>query len=111
MFYLELFKKLNETITNDELELAEVAFLLDVLINVLKEQEKPNRKMNEALVNCTINLIHKANLDTRVPHHREFLFKCFQLLNTLGHGFRNVIIEWMYWYLEGTEAVRYVYKK
>ena len=52
-----------------------------------------------------VNFITKININVKENKGKEFLMKCLQILCELGPS-KTTICEWMYWYIEGSEAIR-----
>ena len=81
--------------------------ILDLIIDLLKQKSIKDKKYLEVLALDAINFVSKASINVRDIKGRDFIMKCMQMLFEIGPPSKPVICEWMYWFIEGSEAIRY----
>ena len=101
-----LSKTGDSTNTDDEEFFREIMPILDLIIDLLKQKYIKDKKYLEILALDTINFVGKTKINVRNTNGRDFLIKTMQILFELGSPTKPVICEWMYWFIEGSEAIR-----
>ena len=94
---------------NDDEFFKEIMEILDLIIELLKQKLIKDKKYLEVLALDAINFVSKATINVRDNKGRDFIMKSMQMLFEMGTPIKPAICEWMYWFIEGSEAIRYKY--
>lgn len=110
LFVVAILKKCVELFVVQPDVMIEIQQILDIVSSILKNRLRyfRDRKQIEVMANTIISLANKHSLNIRDSMERDFLFKCLSMLIELDNVFKATVTEWMYWYLEGNESIRYI---
>ncbi len=110
-FAVEVIKKAANTLQNEDEYIEETTYMLQMLQTCLNEDKefktkKLEKKTTEPIINNIVKLLRKINLNPKNPRHLDLLLVSFGLGADIGEPTRNMVIEWMYWFISGTERIR-----
>ncbi len=98
-------------LVEDDEHVEETTYMLQMLQTCLNQDaqfktKKQDKKITDPIVNNLVKLLRKLTLNPKNTRHFDLLMVCFNLGADMGHPTRNMVIEWMYWFITGIERVR-----